>query len=205
LRYEVRRGFFRGTGEIRWRPAAEGYSLTLEARIAGLTLLRQTSTGGIDEAGLAPLRFVDERARRAAQAANFQRDAGKITFSGPSVEWPLLPGTQDQLSWMIQLAGIVAAEPQLLVEGGQIRMIVVGARGNASVWVLRYAGHESVETAGGTVPAVKLVRDGRSANDSGYEIWLDPEHGYLPAHATQRNSSGGSEYDLLLERIDPVR
>ncbi len=203
LRYQVRRGFLRGTGEIRWRLDDAAYRLVLEARIAGLTLLIQTSEGGIDATGLAPVRFLDQRARRPAQAANFRRDAGTITFSGPGVEWPLLAGSQDRLSWMIQLAGIAAAEPELLVEGGRITMVVVGARGEASVWTLRYVGRENVETARGTVNAVKLVRDGRSAYDTSAEIWLDPERDYFPAHATLRNSSGASEYDLLLERVDP--
>jgi hypothetical protein len=100
----------------------------LEARIAGVTLLIQTSEGTIDATGLAPTRFVDHRARRPAQAANFRRDLGTVTYSGPALAWPLLPGTQDRLSWMIQLAGVAAAEPELLVEGGQVAMVVVGAR-----------------------------------------------------------------------------
>ncbi len=203
LRYQVRSSFLRGTGEIRWRHGGNGYSLALEARIAGLTLLKLTSEGGIDAAGLAPVRFLDQRARRAPQAANFQREAGTITFSGPKTAWPLLAGSQDQLSWMIQLAAIASAEPGRLVEGGHITMVVVGARGDARVWTLRYAGRENVETAAGTVHAVKLVRDG-SAYDRGYEVWLDPAHSYLPARVTQRNAAGGPELDLLLEAIEPA-
>jgi hypothetical protein len=204
LRYEVRRGFLRGTGEIRWQASSEAYRLVLEARIAGLTLLTQTSEGTIDANGLAPRRFLDQRARRPAQAANFRRDIDRITFSGPAVEWPLLPGSQDRLSWMIQLAGIAAAEPGLVVEGGRISMVVVGARGEAAVWTLRSTGREDVETAWGTVRAIKLVREGHSLYDTNAEIWLDPERDYLPAHATLRNSAGVSEYDLLLERVEPA-
>jgi hypothetical protein len=204
LRYEVRRGFLRGTGEIRWRASDDTYRLVLEARIAGLTLLIQTSEGVIDATGLAPVRFVDQRARRSAQAANFRRDIDAITYSGAAAQWPLLPGSQDRLSWMIQLAGIAAADPGLLVEGGRISMVVVGVRGDATVWTLRCAGREDVETARGTVHAVKLVRDARSAYDTIAEIWLDPENDYFPAHATLRNSGGASEYDLLLERIEPA-
>ena len=203
LHYQVRRGFLRGTGEIRWQASGDRYRLVLEARIAGLTLLTQTSEGDIDANGLAPVRFLDQRARRSAQAANFRRDDGRITFSGTGVEWPLLAGSQDRLSWMIQLAGIAAAEPERLVAGGRITMVVVGARGDAGVWTLRYAGHETIETARGTVRAVKLVREGRSAYDTSAEIWLDPERSYLPAHATLRDSAGASEYELLLERVDP--
>ena len=204
LRYQVRRDFLRGTGEIRWQASGKTYRLSLEARIAGLTLLVQTSEGTIDANGLAPRRFLDQRARRPAQAANFRRDIDRITFSGPAVEWPLLPGSQDRLSWMIQLAGIAAAEPGLLVEGGRISMVVVGARGEASVWTLRSAGREDVETAWGTVHAVKLVRQGHSLYDTNAEIWLDPERDYFPAHATLRNSSGASEYELLLEHVEPA-
>ncbi|MDQ6629891.1 MAG: DUF3108 domain-containing protein [Pseudomonadota bacterium] len=203
MHYEVRRGFLRGTGEIRWQRSADGYELRLEARIAGLTLLTQTSQGTVDATGLAPVRFLDQRARRAPQAANFRRDSDNITFSGPATVWPLLAGTQDQLSWMIQLAGIVAAEPERATEGGRIAMVIVGARGDAAVRTLRFAGRETVETASGAVAALKFVVDGRSTYDASYEIWLDPAHGYLPAHATRRNGAGESEFDLLLERIEP--
>jgi len=201
LRYEVRRGMLRGTGEIRWRPSGDSYRLVLEASIAGLTLLIQTSEGAIDATGLAPTRLVDQRARRSAQAVHLNRELRRVTFSGPAVVWPLLPGTQDRLSWMIHLAGIVAAAPELLTDGSQIAMVVVGARGEAEVWVLRYAGREDVDTVRGKVQGVKFVRDGHSAYDTSAEIWLDPERDYFPAHATLRNGSGGSEYDLLLERI----
>jgi len=203
LHYQVRRGLQRGTGQIRWASAGDRYRLALEARVAGLTLLMQTSEGDIDAHGLAPVRFVDQRARRSAQAANFRRDDGRVTFSGTGIEWPLLAGSQDRLSWMIQLAGIAAAEPDRLVDGGRITMVVIGARGDAGVWAFRYAGRETIETAGGTVNAVKLVRAGRSAYDTSAEVWLDPERWYLPAQATLRNGSGAFEYDLLLERVEP--
>jgi hypothetical protein len=204
LRYEVRRGFFRGTGAIRWQQVGDDYGLRLEASIAGLTLLAQTSQGIVGAAGLEPVRFLDERARRPAQAANFRRESATITFSGATLVWPLLPGTQDQLSWMIQLAGIVAAEPERASEGGRISMVMVGARGEASLRTLRYAGREDAQTASGTVPALKFVVDARSAYDSSYEIWLDPARDYLPAHATRRNGAGESEFDLLLERTEPI-
>jgi hypothetical protein len=203
LHYEVRRAFLRGDGEIRWQPAGGAYRLVLEARLAGVTLLLQTSEGTLGPDGLAPRRFLDQRGRRAAQAANFVRASGKITFSGSAVEWPLLPGSQDRLSWMIQLAGIAAGQPELLREGGHISMAVVGARGDAAVWTLRVAGREDVAAARARVHAVKLVRDPRSEHDTSAEIWLDPERSYFPVRAILRNSSGAPDYELLLERIDP--
>ena len=204
LHYQVRRGSLRGTGQIRWTAAGDHYRLALEAQVAGLTLLMQTSEGDVGPDGLAPLRFLDRRARRSAQAANFRREDGRVTFSGSGVEWPLLAGSQDRLSWMIQLAGIAAAEPGLLVDGGRITMVVIGARGDAGIWAFHCVGRETIDTGRGSVRAVKLVRAGRSAYDTSAEIWLDPEQSYLPVHATLRNGDGGAlEYDLLLERVEP--
>ncbi len=203
LHYEVRRGFFHGTGEIRWQRVGDEYGIHLDARIAGVALLGQTSQGFVDATGLAPTRFLDQRIRRSAQAANFNRDPGTITFSGPATVWPLLPGTQDQLSWMIQLAGIVAAEPERASEGGRISMAVVGARGDAGVRTLTFAGREEVQTVSGRVPALKFVAPARSTYDTSYDIWLDPANSYLPARATRRNGVGEVDFDLLLERAEP--
>jgi hypothetical protein len=100
LRYELRRGVFRGTGEIRWRPAGDRYALQFEARLAGLTLVAQSSQGELGANGLYPVRFIDQRARKAARAVNFSRSTGTISFSGSTAQWPLLAGTQDRLSWI---------------------------------------------------------------------------------------------------------
>jgi hypothetical protein len=202
LRYELRRGILRGTGEIRWRPAGDRYALQFEARLAGLTLLAQSSQGELDAHGLAPVRFVDQRARKPARAVNFSRDLGTISFSGSTARWPLLAGSQDRLSWMIQLGGIVAAEPAI-VSSGRISMVLVSARGEASVRTARFAGRENAETGTGSVPALKFVIDGHSAYDGSFEIWLDPARGYLPARAVSRASSGDAEFELLLQRADP--
>lgn len=202
LRYELRRGLFRGTGEIRWRPAGARYALQFDARLAGISLLSQSSQGELDAHGLAPVRFVDQRARKAARAVNFSRDTGTISFSGSTTQWPLLAGSQDRLSWMIQLGGIVAADPALATSG-RISMVLVSARGEAAVRSVRFAGRENAETVSGSVPALKFVVDGHSAYDGSFEIWLDPARGYLPAHATSRNSAGDAEFELLLQRTEP--
>jgi hypothetical protein len=83
-------------------------------------------------------------------------------------------------------------------------MVVIGARGDASVWSFRSEGIEAVDTVAGAVRAIKLVRAPRGAWDSGAQVWLDPERGHVPVHATLRNAQGQIEYDLLLERIDPL-
>ena len=202
LRYELRRGFLRGTGEIRWRPAGDHYLLQLDARVAGIPLLAQSSQGDLGDNGLYPVRFLDQRARKSPRSVNFSRDTGMISFSGSTAQWPLLAGSQDGLSWMVQLGAIVAADPGLAT-AGRITMVLVSARGDASVRSARFAGREDAETASGSVPALKFVVDGHSAYDGSFEIWLDPARGYLPARAASRSSSGEVEFELLLQRADP--
>lgn len=208
LRYEVSRGLLRGTGELVWRPHGDHYELTLEFKLSGLTILAQTSTGGFDAAGIAPLRFTDRRARRGTTAANFQRhgdkDGGKISYSGSQSEFALKPGAQDRLSWMLQLAAIVSAEPQLAAPGAKVVMHVTGSRGDAGVWVFRCAGLESIDARGGAIDVLKFVREPREAYDTVVQVWLDPKQNHLPVRATQKSGGSDEGYELrLVEVIAP--
>ncbi|QTN23437.1 DUF3108 domain-containing protein [Rhizobacter sp. AJA081-3] len=184
LRYELRRGRLTGSGDLRWQAEAGRYALRLEGSVVGLNVLTQVSEGVLDAHGLAPTRFTDQRARRAAVAANFEREAGRIRFSGPSTEVPWQPGVQDRLSWMIQLAAVAAADPALLAEGQRITLQVVGARGDASSWSFRSLGKESLTTFGTAVDTVHLLREPRSPYDTRVEVWLDPARHHLPIRAT---------------------
>jgi Protein of unknown function (DUF3108) len=202
LRYEVKRGGLHGTGDLVWRPRADGYELNLDFKLGGMSLLAQSSSGAFDAGGLAPLRFTDQRWRRAAMATNFQRAAGKITYSGSSSEFPLQPGVQDRLSWMVQLAAIVSAQPQLAKPGGRIAMRVTGSHGDYGVWVFRCVGPEAVEARGGTVEAIKFVREAREAYDTTVQVWLDPKQHDLPVRATQKSGPNDDGYELrLLETL----
>jgi len=200
LRYDLRRGMFSGQGELHWRPSGERYEARLEARIGGIDILTQTSQGQIDAAGIAPNRFTDKR-RRDTRAANFQRDKGLITFSGPRTEYPLLPGSQDRLSWMIQLGAITNAEPQHATPGGKVSMFVVGSRGDGELWVFRFVAQEIVDTPAGPVHAVKFTREPRRAYDTLAEIWLDPLRFHLPVRAKLTVAPDGASLDLLLREL----
>jgi hypothetical protein len=202
LRYVMQRGALRGTGEFAWKPAGERYELRLEGSVAGLAVLTQVSSGGFDAAGIAPLRFTDQRLRRGIKAANFQRAAGKITFSGPTVEFPLRDGTQDRLSWMVQLGAIVSAEPTLRGVGAKVVMNVVGANGDLSVWAFDCTAIEPVETGVGTVQALKFVREPREAYDTQVQVWVDPARHYLPVRAAQKSGSGDEAFELRLQSVD---
>lgn len=195
LEYDIRRGSIAGTGELSWRPDGGRYEARLQASVIGYTLLTQISEGGFDKAGLAPLRFTDQRPRKAARAANFQRDVGKITFSGPRDEFALPAGSQDRLSWLIQLPAVLSAEPKRAGVGGEVVLYVAGARGDVDLWTLRSIGAEIVDTAAGAVRTVKFMRTSRGPKDTQAEVWLDPTRHYLPVRA--RMTQGGDEADAF--------
>ena len=205
LRYDVRYKFLRGTGEIRWQPSGASYTLSLTASYAGLTLIEQTSRGLIDAHGLAPTRFIDRRVRHSPETVDFHRDTSTVTASGSPLTAPLPAGAQDGLSWMIQLAAIAAAAPERVAAGKTVSMAVVGKRGKADVWTLRSLGIQEIKTPAGRTRAVKLVREAREPDDNSAEIWLDPDHGHLPARATLGNAAGVPEFVLSLESVEPGR
>jgi Protein of unknown function (DUF3108) len=200
ISYDLRRGLLRGSAELRWEGRDGQYTLSFDATVAGFGFLQQASTGEFDDTGLAPLRFTDQRAGREVRATNFQREAGKITFSGPSVEFPLVAGTQDRLSLLVQLAAIVSADPRRREPGGQVVMAVVGVRGDLSTWVFRYVGDETVDTGQGPAKAAKFVRERPDAYDTNLEVWLDPARFHLPVRAVQRAGPDDDGLELRLRQ-----
>jgi hypothetical protein len=192
---------FSGTGDLFWKPAGDRYEARLEGRVAGLHVLTETSVGLIDAHGLAPLRFTDWRTRRGIQAANFQRDKGKITYSGPQVEMPLPAGAQDRVSWMVQIGAVLNAEPQHAAPGGRISFFVSGARGDADVWTFRYVGAEMLATPLGSIRAVKFTREPRKNYDRQVDVWLAPGQRHLPVRARFTTTSDGDVFELLLRDI----
>lgn len=201
LRYDISRGLLHGTGELAWRPLGGAYELKLDLKLGGITILSQASVGDIDAAGIAPLRFTDQRARRGTTAANFRRAAGKITYSGSQSEFALQPGAQDRLSWMLQLAAIVAVEPQLGMPGARVVMQVTGSRGDAGRWVFRCIGVEAIEARGGALDALKFVREAREAYDTTVQVWLDPKRHHLPVQAMHRSGASDEGFELRLVEI----
>jgi hypothetical protein len=200
LHYELRRGAARSRAELQWRPAGNGYELALRSEGAGGAALGAASQGGFDASGLAPERHTESRRGRDLRAANFQREAGRITFSGPTIDYPLVPGAQDRLSWMVQLAGVLAANPALALPGSEVLMFVAGTRGDGEVWTFKVIEMAEVELANGTVlhTAVHLQREPRRPYDTQVDVWLDPARRYLPVRTRLVVRATGEGTELLL-------
>ena len=197
LQFTLQRGVISGAAELDWAPAAGRYELKLSGSVLGAEIMDWSSTGLIDANGIAPVRFADKRRGRERQVANFQREAGRITFSGPQVEHPLVPGAQDRLSFMLQLASILNADPARYRPGTRLQMFVAGARGDGSVWTFVVGPRATIELPAGRVTgAVSLRRETRAENDTQSEVWLDPARQHLPVRLVM--SSGSQTLELAL-------
>lgn len=200
LHYQIRKGGLVGNGELRWKPTASGYDLTLEGKVLGLRLLHQVSQGVLSVHGLAPRFFSDQRLRGAAQSATFDVGSGLIRYAGRSELIPWVAGVQDRLSWMVQLPAVLQAQPQLQVPGQQVLFFVSGARADADEWIFQCIAREDIQTPQGSVASLKWVRQPRKPNDSLVEVWLDPARQWLPVRA-----KFGHEADSLALSLQEIR
>lgn len=189
--YRLSRSGIVGRGLLDWQADGAGYRLRLEGSVPLIgTLIVQTSHGGFDAAGLAPARYTDKRLRRTERAATFDRQAGRVNFTGDKPAVPLAPGMQDRLSVMVQLAAIANAWAAPPAAGTVVTLPVVGARGDARLWALRYEGPQTLQTAGGAVRAYRFLREPQGEGDTRAEFWLDPAASCLPVRARLTDDDG---------------
>ncbi len=181
IKYQVKgqaRGLnYNASAVLLWSPHGATYDARLEVSVFLLGSRVQTSSGSLTPQGLAPTRFSDKS--KSEQAAHFERDKGKISFSGNQPDAALLPGAQDRLSVVLQLAALLAGDPAKYPAGSRISIQTAGPR-DAEVWEFVVAGEETVVLPGGEVPGIKLVRPPRREYDQKVELWFAPSHNFLP-------------------------
>jgi hypothetical protein len=184
LVFGMRSGLLRGQAELVFEQRAGLYTLDLRGRAIGLEVLHLSSRGRIGTHGFEPERYADQRLSRAARVAEFVRTTGRIRYSSSDVTHDLPPGCQDRLTWMLQLSGVLDADPALRQPGSVLAFPVSGVRTDLDVWRFTVHGLEPVVPDGGArLQALRLTRVPRRARDTEVEIWLDPARGFLPVRA----------------------
>jgi hypothetical protein len=209
LLYSLQRGALSGQARLSWVPDGERYTLQFDALAhlnagaarRGHPLIEQRSSGQLDGNGLAPDRYTDRRRNRGLQAAIFQREAGRISFSGPRVDYPAWAGAQDRLGTLVQLAAIYNAAPQPPAE---VTLFVVGARGGAGLWTFKLLGTEQLATPLGAIDTLYLRREPERREDLRVEVWLDPSRSHWPVRIRSTPLRGGDPLDLTLA-AEPTR
>jgi hypothetical protein len=190
-RVEVRRGSLslEAHSELHWRQDGESYEARLEVSAPLLRTRTQHSTGRITAEGLAPLRFSDKG--RGEEAAHFDREQRKVTFSSNRPDAPLLPGAQDRLSVLVQLGALVAGAPAKFPPGTRVTLQTAGTR-DAEPWEFVVEGDEQLQLPGGKLLARKLTRSPRKEYDLKVELWLAPGMDYVPVRLRLTQPNGDS-------------
>ncbi|ANH69480.1 hypothetical protein ABE85_21295 [Mitsuaria sp. 7] len=148
------------------------YDITLERRAGDRELPVWRSEGRVGPQGLQPERHRVSRQGRERELQIFDRDAARPVLLVGARAFALSAGTQDRLSWWLQLAAMMAAEPAPYV-GQRLRVPVAGPAGvndwdfevrarDGDRWLLR---RDLAQGAGR--PALQ------------WSVWLDGRRGFL--------------------------
>jgi hypothetical protein len=197
LKYDVKGekdGFpYNANSNLQWSQDGKTYNTRLELTLFFYRARVQTSTGRLGAHGLEPTRFGDKQGSEVA--AHFDYDKNKVTFSANTPDVPLLPGAQDQLSVILQMASMLAADPKLFTQGSTLSFQAVGPK-SAEAWVFTIGATEKLDLPGGRADALRLWREPNGQYDSRIEIWFAPEMNYLPLRI-RLSQANGDMADLL--------
>jgi hypothetical protein len=179
-----------GRAELEWRRDAQAFSLHL-ATTAGERAPREwLSTGRFDAAGVAPLRLVERERGRDRRTLSFDRDAGRVRFSGAPGAPEVARGAQDRWSWIAQLAAIAEAQAPRGPPPDHWDLQVAGLRGDVERWTFRVLPPgepppelaDAAAAAGQRAPVwLHVLRATEQPYDLRIEAWLSPALHHLPA------------------------
>lgn len=195
-----------GSGRFLWQTDGERYQISGEASVTILlriTVLNFRSEGRINQSGIAPDRYSETPWRKQTALTWFDRGAGKISFSASGASWPVEGGEQDRASIAWQLAALGRADGSRFTPGGELEIVVAGAR-SADRWRFRMVGLEEVETPHGRHLAWHLHREARGRRDQGIDIWLAPQLEWYPVRL-RHNYANGEFLDMTLSALHGAR
>jgi Protein of unknown function (DUF3108) len=183
-----------GKARLTWRQDGERYKLELSI-FAPIELLNYKSNGTLMSQGLMPLDFYDKTGFKSTVAAHFIYAENKITFSTTPAETELVPGAQDRNSVLMQIAGLLAADPARYTPGTTFNIQIVNAR-EAEPWLFTVSEPETLNLENGSQIAWRLTRNPRREFDRKIELWFVPAMNYLPVRYRQTESNGDYQ-DLM--------
>jgi len=187
-----------GQAQLTWTNEGTRYGLQMNG-----VLGERRSEGDVDDAGVAPLRAVEPLGAGSA-TTRFERDAGQIVAGGANTAHRLLQGSQDLASLLLQLSGMGLADAAQMK--GILEFWVGGAEG-ARIERFEVLGREPLATGAGTLATVHLARlnDPDAVDAPRLEIWLAPQHAWLPVQLRLSRLDGAAQTQTLATiEIAPV-
>ena len=179
------------------------YHIVSEAHAVGLLALffrqplRMVSSGRVTASGLQPRHFEGKRgesdSRQARADFDWQSGLLTITHDGKTDSLKLPPATQDLVSGMYQF---------MFLEPGKLQRFEMsmtnGRKLDRYLYVVR-SGVE-IETPLGRMTTVHLVKQHRP-DESGMELWLAPQHRYLPVKMLKLEEDG-TRYEQIATKLE---
>ncbi len=193
---------YKGAAELKWQQDGENYALNLSATASGLPIYNQNSTGRLATQGLQPTRFSDKRLFKSEVAAHFDYVLEKVIFSNNKSEAVLAAGAQDRISVIIQLAGLLAANPTQYPPNTTISLQTISAD-EAQPWLFTVNEPETLNLTEGQQIALRLTRNPRREFDQKIELWFAPALNYLPVRIRQTESNG-DYFDAQFKTSEPL-
>ncbi|WP_070108002.1 DUF3108 domain-containing protein [Burkholderia plantarii] len=189
-------GNLNGTATIHWVTDGRRYRLAIDIPVPFVGPYSYESRGRIDGFGVAPERYTEQRGRRPADIAIFNRDSKQIVFTKTPNSIALPDGAQDRFSLLMQLSGLVHGAPDSYRPGVAREFLVVD-NDSGETWPIVTIGDESIRTDAGPLQARHFRRLPRRAGDTRrIDIWLAPSLDWLPVRLVQTEPNG-SEIELL--------
>lgn len=179
----------KGIAELNWQHDGANYALSLTASYFAIPVFIQNSVGQLAPQGLLPTRFSDKRFRKSEVAAHFNHQLGKITFSANTPDAVLLAGSQDRVSVILQLAGLLAADPAKYPPGATLKLQTIGAT-EAEPWLFTVNEPETLNLAAGPQMALRITRNPRREFDQKVELWFAPELNHAPVRFRFTETNG---------------
>lgn len=191
---------YHASGELRWQSNAQAYAMSLSVKAFLIGTRHWRSVGAITPGGLAPTRFSDSW--RSERAAHFDRGQQRVVFSNNAPVAELTPGAQDQVSLYVQLAAVMAGNPQGFQPGMRLQTQTVTIK-DALPWVLTLESVESLRLNDQTFAASKWVYVPRNRFDAKVEFWVAEKYAWMPARIRISQLSGDF-IDLTLSSQEPL-
>ena len=204
LRYDTRiNGVMNQVGNIHWVNDGQHYEMVVSIPLPFVGPYVYSSKGNIDGFGIAPEQYSEQRGRRAADIAVFDRTTKQLVYTRTPNNQPLADGAQDRFSVVMQLSSLVHGSPDAY-KPGVVRQFSVADNDSNEIWPIETVGDENVQTADGNVEARHFTRLPRREGDRRrLDIWLAPTLGWLPVRILQTEPNGMQIEMLWRGKLQP--
>lgn len=161
------------------------------------TQVRIHSSGAVTPSGLRPELFdygrLDDASKNVNAEFDWSAEQLRMAFEGRTQTVPLLRGTQDRLSLMYQF---------MFLPLDKLKLVAFPMTNGRKIETYRYqvAGSEPIDTPLGRMNALHLVKQ-REPGDNAVEVWLAPEHSFMPVRLVIVESDG-SRFEQVITRLE---